>query len=59
MSPWKDWISETVIATLQKKVALVGVAMNRRYVIKHLLFLESFMQNDLYNRSNRKYFDVI
>ena len=43
MSPWKDWISETVIAKLQKKVALAGPAMNRRYDMKCLLFLESFI----------------
>ena len=45
MSPWKDWISETVIAKLQKKVALAGPAMNRRYDMKCLLFLESFKMN--------------
>ena len=55
MSPWKDWISETVIAKLQKKVALAGPAMNRRYDKKCLLFLES-SKNDLYNGSKRKYY---
>ena len=61
MSPWKDWISETVIAKLQKKVALAGPAMNRRYDMKCVLFLESFMQAnyDLYNVLKRKYYSII